>query len=61
MDAKYFREQAELCLRLADGLSLNNPGRIQLIELADALRKRAKELDTQAARQQQKNKSREAG
>jgi hypothetical protein len=60
MDAKYFREQAELCLRLADGLSLNNPGRIQLMELADALKKRAKELDTQAAQQRQQNKSHEA-
>ena len=35
MDAKYFREKAELCLRLADGLSLNNPGRFQLMDLAD--------------------------
>jgi hypothetical protein len=25
MDAKYLREKAEMCLRLADGLSLNNP------------------------------------
>jgi hypothetical protein len=61
MNAKYFREQAELCLRLADSLSLNNPSRIQLMELADALRKRAKELDTQAAQQRQQHKSREAG
>jgi len=29
VDAKYFRERAELCSRLADGLSLNNPGRTQ--------------------------------
>ncbi len=35
MDAKYFREKAELCLRLANGLSLNNPGRFQLMDLAD--------------------------
>jgi hypothetical protein len=33
MDAKYFREKAELCLRLADSLSLNNPGRFQLVDL----------------------------
>jgi hypothetical protein len=32
--AKYFREKAELGLRLADGLSLNNPGRLQLMDLA---------------------------
>ena len=45
MDAKYFREKAELCLRLADGLSLNNPGRFQLIDLADDSLERAKELE----------------
>jgi len=41
MDAQYFREKAALCARLADGLSLNNPGRFQLMDLAE---KRAKEL-----------------
>jgi hypothetical protein len=30
LDGKYFRDKAELCLRIADGLSLNNPGRFQL-------------------------------
>jgi hypothetical protein len=45
MDAKYFREKAELCLRLADGLSLNNPGRFELMDLADDFLERAKELD----------------
>jgi hypothetical protein len=49
MDAKYFREKAELCLRLADGLSLNNPGRFQLMDLAEDFRHRAKELETEAA------------
>jgi len=34
MDAKYCREKAELCLRVADGLSLNNPGRFELMDLA---------------------------
>jgi hypothetical protein len=53
MDAKYFREKAELCLRLADGLSLNNPGRFQLMDLAEDFRQRAKELETEAAQQQQ--------
>jgi hypothetical protein len=53
MDAKYFREKAELCLRLADGLSLNNPGRFQLMDLAEDFRKRAKELEMEVARQQQ--------
>jgi len=53
MDAKYFREKAELCLRLADGLPLNNPGRFQLMDLAEDFRKRAKELEMEVARQQQ--------
>jgi hypothetical protein len=47
MDAKYFREKAELCQRLADGLSLNNPGRFQLWDLADDFLERAKELEAQ--------------
>jgi hypothetical protein len=51
MDAKYFREKAELCLRLADGLSLNNPGRFQLMDLAEDFRRRAKELEMEAAQQ----------
>jgi hypothetical protein len=50
MDAKYFREKAALCLRLAEGLSLNNPGRIQLAELAEDFKERAEELEDQAVR-----------
>ena len=50
MDAKYFREKAELCLRLADGLSLNNPGRFQLMDLADDFLERAKELEAKRSR-----------
>jgi hypothetical protein len=53
MDAKYFREKAELCHRLADGLSLNNPGRFQLMDLAEDFTKRAKELEAQEREQQQ--------
>jgi hypothetical protein len=53
MDAKYFREKAELCLRLADGLSLNNPGRFQLMDLAEDFRERAKELEAKEAEQRQ--------
>jgi hypothetical protein len=51
MDAKHFREKAELCLRLADGLSLNNPSRFQLMDLAKDYRRRAKELEMKAAQQ----------
>ena len=55
MDANYFREKAALCLRLADGLSLNNPGRFQLMDLADDFKDRAKELETQVAQQRQRS------
>jgi hypothetical protein len=51
-DAKYFREKAELCLRLADGLRLNNPGRFQLMDLADNFLERAKELEAQKIKEE---------
>jgi len=35
MDAIYFRDKAEICLRLAKGLSWNNPARGELMELAE--------------------------
>ena len=60
MDAKYFREKAELCLRLADGISLNNPGRFQLMDLAEDFRERAKELEAQEVKQRQESKSHKA-
>ena len=49
MDAKYLREKAALCERLADGLSLNNPARFQLMDLAEDFVKHAKELEAQGA------------
>jgi hypothetical protein len=52
MDAKYFRERSELCLRIADGLSLNNPGRFQLMDLADDFSERAKELEAQKVKEE---------
>jgi len=52
MDAKYFREKAELCLRLADGLPLNNPGRFELMDLADDFLERAKELEAQKIKEE---------
>ena len=45
VDAKYLREKAEMCLRLADGLSLNNPSRFQFMRMAEDFRQRAKELE----------------
>ena len=50
-DAKYFREKAAICQGLADGLSLNNPGRFQLMDIAEDLEELAKELEVQVARQ----------
>jgi hypothetical protein len=48
MDATYFRDKAETCLRLAKGLSWNNPARGELIELADEFQRQADELDDTA-------------
>ena len=50
-----FPRKSELCLRLADGLSLNNPGRIQLMDLADNFMKRANELEAQEAEQKRQS------
>jgi hypothetical protein len=44
MDAASFREKAALCLRIARGLSWNNPGRLQLTDLAERFERQAKEL-----------------
>jgi hypothetical protein len=60
MDAKYLQEKAALCVRLANDLSVNNPGRLQLMDLAEDFRKRASELEAQAPRERQQCKSREA-
>jgi hypothetical protein len=58
MDVKYLQEKAALCERLANGLSSNNPGRLQLMDLAEDFRKRARELEAQAPRERQQCKSR---
>ena len=55
--SKYFREKSDLCFRVAVGLSLNNPGRIQLMELAEDFKKRAKELEAQAAKQSESHEA----
>jgi len=59
MDAKHLREKASLCFRLADGLSLNNPSRFELMRMAEDFRKRAKELETKTAQQRQQAQSNE--
>jgi hypothetical protein len=45
MDAAYLREQAAICLRLASGLSWNNPARSQFLELAAEFDRRARGND----------------
>jgi hypothetical protein len=47
MDAASLREKAALCLRIARGLSWNNPGRLELLELAEHLDRQAKEFELQ--------------
>jgi len=51
MDAKHLREKAAVCARLANGLSLNNPGRFQLMNMAEELQQRAAEFEVQTAQQ----------
>jgi hypothetical protein len=50
MDEAFFREKAAMCLRLAQGLSQNNPGRFQLLELAEDFDRRARELEPREPR-----------
>src|SRR6516162_11312950 len=60
MDAKHLREKATLCFRLADGLSLNNPSRFELLQTAEDFENRARELEAQSAQQQQQFHSNES-
>jgi hypothetical protein len=50
MDAAYFRDKAETCLRLAKGLSWNNPARGELMDLAEEFQRQANDLDACAER-----------
>ena len=50
MDVTSLREKAALCLRIARGLSWNNPGRLQLTDLAERFERQAKEIDQQNRR-----------
>jgi len=47
MDTLSLREKAALCLRIASRLSWNNPGRLQLTDLAERLDRQAKEIELQ--------------
>jgi len=43
MDATYYWQKAAICLRLAQTLSADNPGRLSLIEMGVGFERRAKE------------------
>lgn len=46
MDVTTLPEKAALCLRIAGELSWNNPGRLQLTDLAERFERQAKEIET---------------
>jgi hypothetical protein len=48
IEASYFREKVQICLRLAKRLPWNNPVRYQLLLMAEDFQKREKELETTA-------------
>lgn len=52
MDASYFRDKADTCLRLARGLSWNNPARAELMRLAEEFQRQANELEASASAKQ---------
>jgi HAMP domain-containing protein len=54
MDTTYFRDKAEICLRLAKGLSWNNPAQGELTDLAGEFRRQADELDSATGAQQRR-------
>ena len=47
MDKTGLEEKAAICLRIASRLSWNNPGRVQLTELAERYDRQAKELESE--------------
>ena len=53
MDARYFRDKAAACLRLAHGLPVDHPGRHSLIDMAADFERRANELEAQRPAPQQ--------
>jgi hypothetical protein len=52
MDATYFRDKAETCLRLAK--SWNNPARGELMELAEEFQRQAEELELTTGAEQRR-------
>jgi hypothetical protein len=58
MDARYFRERAKTCVRLAEELPWNNPGRFSLMDMAENLQRRAAKLEGHEVPTQQQQKPR---
>ena len=54
MYATYFRDKAETCLRLAKGLSWNNPAGGELMELAEEFQRQAEELELTTGAEQRR-------
>jgi hypothetical protein len=61
LDAAYFRDKAETCLRLADGLSWNNPARGKLMELAEDFERQAKQFEAAERAPQRPAQSSQSG
>jgi hypothetical protein len=61
LDAAYFRDKGETCLRLANGLSWNNPARGKLMELAEDFERRAKQFEAAACALQRPAQSSRSG
>jgi hypothetical protein len=58
LDAACFRDKAETCLRLANGLSWNNPARAKLMELAEDFERQTRQLEALANAAQHPARSR---
>ena len=52
MDPASLREKAALCLRIAKGLSWNNPSRLELADLAERLDRQARDSELENPRQE---------
>jgi len=61
LDAAYFRDKAETCLRLANGLSWNNSARGKLMELAGDFERQAKQLEAAQSAPQRPARSSRSG
>ncbi len=61
LDAAYFRDKAETCLQLVNGLSWNNSARGKLMELAEDFERQAKQLEAAQSAPQRPAQSSRSG